>query len=107
LKSAVKSLTKKTSDDSFAEMLAKLTVERDSLKKETDDMKAFLSDYGLTWLGTEGLDEGDDPKSYYKANLPNEIDTEILSRRIEELNFIAEKNKIVNMNGMHKYVVGV
>ena len=27
----------------------------------------------------------------YRNNLPAEIDTEVLTRRIEELNFIAEK----------------
>jgi len=27
----------------------------------------------------------------YRGNLPMEIDTEVLTRRIEELNFIAEK----------------
>ena len=31
----------------------------------------------------------------YRNNLPSEIDTEVLTRRIEELNFIAEKQRIV------------
>lgn len=31
----------------------------------------------------------------YRNNLPKEIDTEVLTRRIEELNFIAEKQRIV------------
>jgi hypothetical protein len=36
--------------------------------------------------------------------LPKEIDTEILTRRIEELNFIAEKNTaIVNKNGVNQF----
>jgi hypothetical protein len=34
--------------------------------------------------------------------LPKEIDTEVLTKRIEELNFIAEKQKIVQgKEGMH------
>lgn len=33
--------------------------------------------------------------------MPSEIDTEVLTRRIEELNFIAEKDKIItNAYGM-------
>jgi hypothetical protein len=31
----------------------------------------------------------------YRNNLPAEIDTEVLTKRIEELNFIAEKQRIV------------
>ena len=38
----------------------------------------------------------------YRNNLPPEIDTEILTRRIEELNFIAEKNRVVNKGGVHR-----
>lgn len=41
----------------------------------------------------------------YRNNLPAEIDTEILTKRIEELNFIAEKQRIVkNQNGQHQFV---
>ncbi len=37
--------------------------------------------------------------------LPKEIDTEVLTRRIEELNFIAEKQKIVkNKDGLHQFL---
>ena len=36
--------------------------------------------------------------------LPKEIDTEVLTRRIEELNFIAEKQQIVkNKDGHHQF----
>ena len=66
-------------------------------------MKKFLSDYGLKWVGGEGGQrEGTFDKDaireelkfqgpQYRNNLPKEIDTELLTRRIEELNFIAEK----------------
>ena len=65
-------------------------------------MKEFLADYGLVWVGKDGKPEGKfDKKSLnqelnhkgpsYRNSLPSEIDTEVLSRRIEELNFIAEK----------------
>ena len=37
--------------------------------------------------------------------MPAEIDTEVLTRRIEELNFIAEKQRIVNKNGQHQFHV--
>ena len=36
--------------------------------------------------------------------LPKEIDTEVLTKRIEELNFIAEKQKVVkNKDGLHQF----
>ena len=36
--------------------------------------------------------------------MPKEIDTEVLTRRIEELNFIAEKQRIVkNRDGQHLF----
>jgi hypothetical protein len=34
-------------------------------------------------------------KPQYRNKLPKEIDMEVLTRRIEELNFIAEKQRIV------------
>lgn len=65
-------------------------------------MEKFLSDYGLKWVGKDGTKEGKfdaaslnqelaHHKPTYKNNLPKEIDTEVLTKRIEELNFIAEK----------------
>jgi hypothetical protein len=69
-------------------------------------MEKFLADYGLKWLGNDGQAEGKfnsdainkelahQPPAY-RSNLPKEIDTEVLTRRIEELNFIAEKQRIV------------
>lgn len=66
-------------------------------------MLKFLKDYGLKWVGGEGGQhegsfdkKGIDEELKFQApafrnNLPKEIDTEVLTRRIEELNFIAEK----------------
>lgn len=66
-------------------------------------MSEFLADYGLTWVGE---DDRENQGSFninqlekemqfngpsYRNKLPAEIDTEVLTRRIEELNFIAEK----------------
>jgi len=40
----------------------------------------------------------------YRNNLPKEIDTAVLTRRIEELNFIAEKQRVVtNDFGMKEF----
>jgi hypothetical protein len=40
----------------------------------------------------------------YRNNLPSEIDTAVLTRRIEELNFIAEKQRVVtNQYGMKEF----
>ena len=73
------------------------------------EMEQFLADYGLVWVGKDGNKGKFDANSVqkeldhkgpsYRNNLPSEIDTEVLTRRIEELNFIAEKQKIVNKNG--------
>ncbi len=69
-------------------------------------MLKFLADYGLKWVGGEGgqHDGQFDQQAIneqlnfqgpsYRNNLPKEIDTEVLNRRIEELNFIAEKTNI-------------
>lgn len=74
-------------------------------------MQKFLKDYGLNWVGGEGgKREGNFDKEAikkelafqgpaYKNNLPKEIDTEVLTRRIEELNFIAEKQMVMTKKG--------
>ena len=77
-------------------------------------MEEFLNDYGLKWVGKEGnqgvfnadqvKQEIDMKGPCYRNNLPPEIDTEVLSRRIEELNFIAEKSKIQKKDGVNKFV---
>lgn len=66
-------------------------------------MTKFLSDYGMRWVGGEGGQrEGNFDAAgireelkfqgpSYRSNVPAEIDTEVLQKRIEELNFIAEK----------------
>jgi hypothetical protein len=65
-----------------------LRAERDDFKAQVEEMTKFLADYGLNWVGGEaGQHEGANAHK-----LPSEIDTEVLTRRIEELNFIAEKN---------------
>jgi hypothetical protein len=83
-------------------------------------MEKFLKDYGLNWVGEDrkgsnvkhegkfNVDainkELDHKAPAYRNNLPSEIDTEVLTRRIEELNFIAEKQKIVtNAYGMKEF----
>lgn len=85
-------------------------------------MEKFLSDYGLKWLGEEKANEMLGPNHVgdfkvdaikqeldhqgpaYRNNLPTEIDTVVLTRRIEELNFIAEKQKVItNQYGMKEF----
>lgn len=66
------------------------------------DMKKFLADYGLVWIGKDGshkpsADEVAKAKKAAEAPpmasraLPKEIDLVVLTKRIEELNFISEK----------------
>ncbi len=78
-------------------------------------MKKFLGDYGLVWVGKDRKHKPTEeevkkakeavahPPMASKA-LPREIDTEVLTRRIEELNFIAEKQRVVkNKDGLHLF----
>ena len=72
-------------------------------------MLKFLSDYGLKWVGGEGgthlgnfdkqaiTEELKFQAPSYRTNVPSEIDTEVLTRRIEELNFIAEKQRLATV----------
>ena len=103
---------KATSNSSYFEKYSELERDRNRYKKMTEDMTEFLADYGLKWVGkgkVEGefdsdavLKELNHKSPMYRNNLPPEIDTEILSRKIEELNFIAEKNRIINAAGVKK-----
>jgi len=72
------------------------------LNKQIADMKKFLGDYGLVWVGKDRkhMPTEEEVKKAKEAvahppmaskALPREIDTEVLTKRIEELNFIAEK----------------
>jgi len=86
------------SPENMQEMID-LRAERDNFKAQVEEMTKFLADYGLNWVGGEaGQQEG----APHPNKLPSEIDTEVLTRRIEELNFIAEKNQtIINKNGVN------
>ena len=90
--------------------IAKLIVERDNYQKRCDQMEKFLSDYGLKWVGDDMPISKEAQKDFkaddikreldhrgpdYRNRLPKEIDTAVLTRRIEELNFIAEKSRFV------------
>lgn len=67
-------------------------------------MEKFLADYGLKWVGNNEKEGQFNEKAIaeelkhqapnYRNSLPTEIDTEVLTKRIEELNFIAEKTRI-------------
>jgi len=103
-----------SSNSNYHKKYTELEREKNKYKKQTEDMIQFLEDYGLKWVGHEGPAEGKfDSEAVhkeishkgpnYRSNLPPEIDTEVLSRRIEELNFIAEKNKVVNANGAYQF----
>ena len=104
-----------SSGDAKPEKVAKLKQafkDTEELTSTVKEMTEFLADYGLTWVGAEGafnmeqLDKELDFKSpAYRNKLPAEIDTEVLTRRIEELNFIAEKQRIVkNKDGQHQFL---
>ena len=81
--------------------LKELAEKKADLQRLVVEMSEFLSDYGLTWVGedeSEGafnINQLEKEMQFngpsYRNKLPAEIDNEVLTRRIEELNFIAEK----------------
>ena len=112
------------SDKNSVKEISEIIQERDKYRMQVKQMEKFLADYGLKWVGDDGTPpvpgssnkhEGEfDSKAInrdlghqgpmYRNNLPKEIDTEVLTRRIEELNFIAEKERIVsNAYGMKEF----
>jgi len=107
------------SDTNNVKEVSEIIQERDKYRKQAQEMEKFLSDYGLKWIGEDSSGKGkhegqfnskainkelDHKAPAYRSNLPSEIDTEVLTRRIEELNFIAEKEKIVtNAYGMKEF----
>lgn len=102
-----------TSPDAI-QLIESTKKERDKYKQQCIEMEKFLSDYGLKWVGGEGgPHQGSFDKEAisqelkfqppsYRNNLPKEIDTEVLTRRIEELNFIAEKQFVATIQGNMK-----
>jgi hypothetical protein len=99
----------------FERVMREEAEETARLTRQVADMKKFLGDYGLVWVGRDGTHRPSEeevkkakdavahPPMASKA-LPREIDTEVLTKRIEELNFIAEKQRIVkNKDGLHHF----
>lgn len=113
LKTQNETLRLLTSPESI-QSLESIKKEKDSYKQKCAEMEKFLSDYGLKWVGGEsGQHQGAFDKQAiseelkfqapaFRNNLPKEIDTEVLTRRIEELNFIAEKSFVATIQGNMK-----
>jgi len=96
--------------------LQKCKAHNEKLQMENNDLKSFLNDYGLIWKGKGDITGKLDQEAIsqllcnaqppYKSNLPNEIDLNVVARRIEELNFIAEKETKVKANSnIHQFEV--
>ena len=74
------------------------------LAEQVKEMEEFLADYGLHWVGKDADKSGfnadklnrdiDVAGPAYRNNLPSEIDLNVIVRRIEELNFIADKSNL-------------
>jgi len=109
-------------DKTKVKEVSRIVEERDMYKRQCKEMEKFLSDYGLKWRGEEEANDDLGPAHEgefkidalkeelahqgpaYRNNLPKEIDTQVLTRRIEELNFIAEKQRVVtNSYGMKEF----
>jgi hypothetical protein len=105
---------KKISSDESVVAFKNLEDENSRLRKQVQEMEAFLADYGLKWVGNSPdgqLDINslmqDLPKSdpLYRYNLPNEIDITVIERRIHELNIVAEKDaaRWVSQGSVHRF----
>lgn len=77
-------------------------------------MEVFLANYGLKWVGNGPSGDLDvdtlmqdvgGSKPSYRYNLPSEIDITVIERRVQELNFIAEKDSArwVADGAIHKF----
>lgn len=51
-------ILKSSSSPDYARSLKEIAEERDSYKKQVTEMKEFLADYGLVWVGKDGANEG-------------------------------------------------
>lgn len=108
---------KLATEQEMFKQLDEIKKERDKLKRTNAEILKFLSDYGLKWVGgdsgpeapfkspRESGDQTEELKEIgpcQRPQLPKEIDTVVLSRRIEELNFVAEKQYITTIQGNMK-----
>lgn len=101
----------------YVEEIERQKVENLELKKRINEMEQFLNKYGVKWVDRNAkdvepkmkqmLDDVNQPKPVFNYHLPKEISIEVIQRRIQELNYVIEKegaNQIVkNVNGMHQF----
>ncbi|KAM3144402.1 hypothetical protein pb186bvf_003566 [Paramecium bursaria] len=95
--------------------IKKLKEENLQLQQKVFEMEKFLLKYGIKWVGDKDADQKmkqivsdvSQPKPRFNYQLPKEISIDVIQKRIDELNFIMEKdgvNQIVkNANGMHQF----
>ncbi len=86
----------------------------EKIRMENQEIKEFLSEYGLQWVGKEGqfnikqLQTDLDVKGpAFRNNLPKEIDLQVVIKKIEMLNAVAEVDakKVVEKLGVHTLAV--
>ncbi|KRX01435.1 SEP domain [Pseudocohnilembus persalinus] len=110
----------KSGENSFKQEYEKLKNQNQDLEKKVKEMEEFLKQYGLKWKGygkneekqnqqevkqlKEQLNALSNPK--FKYNLPKEIDINIVLRRIDDLNYLMEKegvNQVIKDKGIHQF----
>ena len=77
--------------------LGRLLSERELLERENKAMREFLLKFGMKWVGGNG----NKVEPEYKPNM------EIIARRIEELNILAENDNksYISKDGAHQFIV--
>ncbi|KAA0147468.1 hypothetical protein FNF29_07314 [Cafeteria roenbergensis] len=93
---------------SAQEESASLRRERNALQKQVADMEAFLNEYGLVWVGSDGNGgtrpgEASTPTSYTGFDLA--LDFGVLAARVRELNALAGgegAKKVVTRGGVSR-----
>jgi len=99
-------MIKLVSSDHDMSEFRKLQHDHETLEKENADLKKFLLDKGLNWVGPNKLPKKvEDAKTAPKPK--KELDLEIVAKRIEELNIIAERDakKFENKDGAYRFSV--
>jgi hypothetical protein len=116
LKKENETLSAIKSDGMYQELLKTKELYQTTVN-ENNEIKQFLKDYGLVWRGKGDVSGTLDQSAInqliseshlpYKTNLPTEIDLNVVARRIEELNFVVERDiKITKGNSnVHQFEV--
>ena len=113
LQSEVEKLRKEVPQDKI-EKYRVAARENEKIRKENEEIKGFLAEYGLKWMGKEGkfnIQELQNVLSIkgptYRNNLPKEIDLVVIIKRIEALNAAVDSQTKTSVSKEGAHVLSV